>query len=116
MIKNLLLSILLASACLSARATDSGGWVLTQAQWSGVTQASQVVAIAPLRQAVKALGAQPGSRLLVVHNGGEDGLFWASNLEGWLVSLGVPTSRIVDRIGAIKPGRIRLRIEPVPKS
>jgi hypothetical protein len=115
MMKKLFLSILLATGCLGAQAADNGGWMLTQAQWSGVTQASQVAAITPLRQAVKALDAQPGARLVVVHNGGEDGLFWASNLEGWLVSLGVPTDRIVDRIGAIKPGRIRLQIEPAPK-
>ncbi len=114
--KKILLSILLAAGCVGARAADTGGgWVLTQAQWSGITRASQVVAIAPLREAIKAFDAQSGARLVVIHNGGEDGLFWASDLEGWLVSLGVPSNRIVDRIGAIRPGRIRLQVEPAPK-
>lgn len=106
------LSLLLC--CSAAPAAPAGPWTLTQAEWSGVTGAAQVVAIKPLRAAVSALDATPGARLVVVHNGGEDGLFWASELEGWLVSLGVPSERIVDRIGAIEAGRIRLRIEPAP--
>lgn len=113
--KKILVSVLMTVWCAYAWAGGNGPWILTEAQWSGVTQASQVVAIAPLRQAISAFDAQPGARLVVVHNGGEDGLFWASNLEGWLISLGVPTNRIIDRIGAIKPGRIRLQIEPAPK-
>jgi hypothetical protein len=113
-VKKIFLSLVLAVWCVAARAAGNGPWVLTQAQWSGVTRAAQVVSLDPLRRAIQAFDAQPGAHLVVVHNGGEDGLFWASDLEGWLVALGVPTDRIVDRIGAIKPGRIQLRIEPAP--
>lgn len=104
------ITLILAGLCAAAHAAGHDAWVLTRAEWSGVTDGAQVVAIAPLRAAVNALDKHPGARLVVLHNGGEDGLFWASDLEGWLVSLGVPSSRIVDRIGAIRPGRIRLRI------
>lgn len=99
---------------LSATASASQGpgpWTLTRAEWSGLTRASQVVAIKPLQAAVAALNARPHARLVVAHNGGEDGLFWASELEGWLVALGVPSGRVVDRIGAIAAGHIRLQIE-----
>lgn len=113
--KKIVISLFLVTWCVAARAAGNGPWVLTQAQWGGVTRASQVVALDPLRQAIQAFDARPGARLVVVHNGGEDGLFWASDLEGWLVALGVPTDRIVDRIGAIQPGRIQLQIEPAPK-
>lgn len=105
----LVLSLALAGV---AEAAGARQWTLTQGQWSGVTSAAQVVRIAPLRAAVEALDAEPGSRLVVIHNGGEDGLFWAADLKGWLVALGVPTARIVDRIGVLPPGRIHLRLQP----
>lgn len=91
-------------------------WTLTQAQWSGVTTAAQVIELRPVHAAVAAFDAAPGSRLVVIHNGGEDGLFWAADLKGWLVALGVPTSRIVDRIEAIAPDKIRLEVEPASGS
>lgn len=106
-------AILVLALGLAAAAEAAGArqWTLTQGQWSGVTTAAQVVRVAPLRAAVEALDAEPGSRLVVIHNGGEDGLFWAADLKGWLVALGVPSSRIVDRIGAIPPGSIHLRLQ-----
>lgn len=107
-------TLMLAGFCAVAQAAGTGAWTLTRAEWSGVTDGAQVVAIAPLRAAVNALDKHRDARLVVLHNGGEDGLFWASDLEGWLVSLGVPSSRIDDRIGAIKPGRIRLQLAPPP--
>ncbi|MGH8128423.1 MAG: hypothetical protein ACRETC_08660 [Gammaproteobacteria bacterium] len=99
-----------------AHAASSAQWTLTQAQWSGVTSATQVLAVKPLHAAIAAFDAMPGSRLVVIHNGGEDGLFWAGNLKGWLVALGVPSTRIVDRIGAIAPDKIRLQVEPASGS
>lgn len=95
-----------------AEAASTAHWTLTQAQWNGVTSAAQVIAVKPLRAAIAAFDATPGARLVVIHNGGEDGLFWAADLKGWLVALGVPSARIVDRISAIPPGRIRLQIRP----
>lgn len=92
-------------------ALASESWTLTRAEWAGVQSASQVIAIGPVREAVTALAADPGSLLAVVHNGGEDGVFWASDLEGWLISLGVPAARIEDRAGAVVPGKLRLELE-----
>lgn len=85
-------------------------WTMTRAQWAGGSDAAHIVAIAPLRAAVKALDAHPGARLAVVHNGGEDGVFWASDLEGWLVALGVPAAKIVDRTGAVPTSELRLEL------
>lgn len=105
-------AVLALGLAATAQAAGARQWTLTQGQWSGVTGAAQVVRVAPLRAAIEALDAEPGSRLVIIHNGGEDGLFWDADLKGWLVALGVPSARIVDRIGAIPPGRIRLRVQP----
>lgn len=86
-------------------------WTLTRTQWAGVQSPRQIVALDPVRNAVNALAADPGARLAVVHNGGEDGVFWASDLEGWLISLGVPAARIEDRAGAVAPGELHLELE-----
>lgn len=110
--KPLASSILLAAlaAGVAAQASPAPQWTLTRAQWAGGIAAGQIVAIAPLRAAVRALDGHPAARLAVVHNGGEDGIFWASDLEGWLVALGVPAARIVDRTGAVPTGQLRLEL------
>lgn len=104
-------AVALLVAAAVAQAGTPAQWTLTRAEWSGVTQAAQVIHIKPLRAAVTALDKQPGAKLIVEHNGGEDAVFWAANLEGWLVALGVPSARIVDRTTAIAPDRITLRLQ-----
>jgi|GEM_PF-1192126 len=94
-----------------AAAASPQSWTLTRAEWAGAGSASRVLSLPPLRAAIKALDSHTGARLAVVHNGGEDGVFWASQLEGWLVSLGVPHKRLVDRAGAVRAGRLRLELE-----
>lgn len=111
--KRLVVATLVLACTFAAGAQESRQWTLTRAQWSGVTSAEQVVDLPPLHAAMKAFDAAPGSRLVVIHNGGEDGLFWAADLKGWLVALGIPSARIVDRTGALPPDRIRLQVEPL---
>lgn len=103
--------LVLAVSAGSASAASPRQWTLTRSQWSGVTTAAEVVAIKPLHAAVAAFEATPGARLAVIHNGGEDGLFWAADLKGWLVALGIPSARIADHTEAIPQDEIRLRIE-----
>jgi len=102
---------LVAGAALAGTAVAApASWTMTRAQWGGAGRAGQVVRIAPLRAAVTALDAKPGARLAVIHNGGEEGIFWASRVERWLVALGVPKARIADRTGAVRAGRLRLEL------
>lgn len=113
--KLLALSILLATLTGAAGALGAPAphqWTLTRAQWAGGADAAQIVAISPLRSALHALDANAGTKLVVVHNGGEDGIFWASDLEGWLIALGVPAKRIFDRAGAVPVDQMRLEVLP----
>ncbi len=113
--KGLIALLLALGLGFGAHAASVTQWTITRAQWSGVVTAAQVLEVQPLQAAIVALDALPGSRLVVIHNGGENGLFWASDLKGWLVALGVPSARIVNRTGAIASDKIRLRIEPVSR-
>lgn len=108
------LAILVAAASAAAAPPVSHTWTLTRAEWAGPRSAERVIALAPVRAAVKALAAAPRSRLLIAHNGGEDGLFWASDLKGWLIALGVPGKRIVNRSAGVPSNEIRLQLLPPP--
>lgn len=103
-----LLAGLIASVAVAR--TPSATWILTRAEWPAAENANEIISLAPVRAAVQALSASPRSRLAVVHNGDEDGVFWASDLEGWLIALGVPAKRIEDHTGAVPPNELRLRI------
>jgi len=106
----LLLLALLAIPASAAPGTPS--WILTLGEWSGPKTGERILDMKPLRAAVQALDSTPKARLEVMHNGGEGGVFWAVQIEGWLVSLGVPGSRIVLRTGAIKLDRVRILLLP----
>ncbi len=101
---------LLASTYGGAAAAATRSWTVTREQWGSPQEAGQVIAIRALRSAVQSLDKVPGARLAVIHNGGEDGIFWASRVEGWLVSLGVPAARIVDSTGAVSSNELRLEL------
>jgi hypothetical protein len=64
-----------------------------------------------IRQAVNASLAQPGSRLVLHHAAGQEGLLAAEELRSWLIALAVDGGRISLR-GGLKPAE-PLRIELV---
>lgn len=110
MLRGALGALLLAAVSAAAGAGAPQSWTLTRAQWAGADRAARVVALAPVRAAVAALSAAPGARLAVIHSGSEDAVFWASDLEGWLIALGVPSARIDDTTAAVPANELRLRV------
>ena len=87
-----------------------GPWTLSADHWARPRSGVVVATMAPLRQAVDALSARPGSRLLIRYPGGEDGQLWAWELRAWLVSLGVPSARQELQPGSRDAGRIELEL------
>lgn len=110
--KRLLLLVLALAAVPAFAAPGAPSWVLTLSEWSGPKTGERILGMKPLRAVVQALDATPQARLEVMHNGGESGVFWAVQIKGWLVSLGVSGSRIVLRTGAIGPDRVRILLLP----
>ena len=102
---------LLAAALAAADVLAAESWTITAAEWSRPRSGEVVAAIPGLASAVRALDAQPDSRLLVRHPGGEEGALWAAELRDWLVALGVPADRIEWVPGGVPPDRIELDIE-----
>ena len=55
-----------------------------------------------LAAAVRALDERAGAAIVIRYPGGDEGLLWATQLEDWLVALGVPSAAI-----QIAPGNDR---------
>ncbi len=85
-------------------------WQLSAEQWARPRNGIAVADMAPLREAVDALSAQPGSGLRIRYPGGEEGQLWAYELRAWLVTLGVPSARQELQPGSGDAGRIELEL------
>lgn len=99
-----LLGVLL---CGAASAEE---FLLGREDWARPRRGDALPEIAPLRAAVNALDAAPGSRLRVHYAGGEEGSLWAHELRGWLIALGVPGRRIELLPGGSDTLNLRLEV------
>ena len=79
--------------------------------WDRPRSGGTILAQPAIRQAVNACLAQPGSRLVVHHAAGQEGLLAAEELRSWLIALAVDAGRISLR-GGLKPSE-PLRLEVV---
>jgi hypothetical protein len=96
------LLLLLASASVGPLQAEERRWWLGAEEWSHPRSGSSLLAMEPLRRAVRAWMAREGQRLIVRYPGGEEGMMWAAELRGWLVALGI-TSRSIE----LSPGSAR---------
>ena len=69
-------------------------WNISIEEWSRPRSGESLVQMQGLVKAVTALNADPFSKLQLRYPGGEEGALWTSELRDWLVSLGIPSSRI----------------------
>jgi hypothetical protein len=61
-------------------------------QWEGTDRNHALLSDPALRTLVQAWEAQPGSRLRIEYQAGEQGELWASRMQAWLVAFGIPRS------------------------
>src|SRR3569833_2091289 len=69
-------------------------WILSAETWAVPREGQTLLAMAPVTAAVRALLADPQSRLTLVHPASEEGALWGSEMRDWLVTLGVEPQRI----------------------
>jgi hypothetical protein len=99
------------AALAVAVAAAAQTFVVPPELWDRPRSGGTILAQPAIRQAVNAFLAQPGSRLVVHHAAGQEGLLAAEELRSWLVALAVDAGRISLR-GGQKPAE-PLRIELV---
>ena len=90
-----------------------GPWIVDAEFWATPRSGEVVLAEPALRAAVDTLMfREESSRLVIRYPGGETGQFWAQELQGWLVALGIPSQRIVTEPGGVREDQLQLTVEP----
>jgi hypothetical protein len=87
---------------LAALAVSAQSFVVPPELWDRPRSSKAVLDQPAVRQAVNALLAQPGARLVVRHGPGQESLISAEELRTWLVALAIEPARIELR-GDLKP-------------
>jgi hypothetical protein len=70
------------------------GWAVSASEWAQPRSGEMVVGLPGVRAAMSALLESSTARLAIHHPGGDQGIWWAEELKGWLVTLGVSSNRI----------------------
>jgi hypothetical protein len=83
--------------------------LLTAADWAQPRGGEQILQHPVLVQAMETL--RDKQRLQLVYPGGDEGLLWASELQAWLVALGLPLQRMELLPGSPRPDVLELRID-----
>jgi hypothetical protein len=90
------LPLLIMVICGSVYATESVR-VITADDWARPRSGESLVGMPALEQTVGEFlskDAGDGQRILIRHPRGEEGVLWAEELRGWLVSLGIASDHI----------------------
>ena len=72
--------------------------------------AAYLLRLPPLAQAVGQLRVHPDAHLLIYYPGGDEGTLWVSELQSWLVALGVPSEQMELIPGSSKQTVIEIEV------
>lgn len=72
---------------------------ITADQWASPRSGGSITRFERLNKLVQTLDQSPNNRILIRYAEGENGTLWAEELRSWLVSLGIPSGRIVLNAG-----------------
>ncbi len=101
--------LVLFSVPLSAAAAHSL-LNLSASAWAVPRSGMGLLGMRSVARAMRQIDAQPGSRLVIRYPGGDAGSLWASELQAWLVSLGLAAQRIERVPGSGTPQGIELSV------
>jgi len=88
-------------------------FILTQQQWSIPKSAQSILKMPALRSVMQGLLKYKKKKLMIRYPGGEVGILWASELKGWLVSLGVSSEQIKIESGSSKSDGLKLFVNNI---
>lgn len=101
--------LVLLIAPLSAAAARSP-LILSASAWAIPRSGMGLLGMQSVARAMRQIDAQPDSRLVIRYPGGDAGSLWASELQAWLVSLGLAARRIERIPGSGNPQGIELSV------
>ena len=100
---------LLVSSFLLAPAANSDVSISAM-EWARPRDGQTITQLPGLSNLIRQLLASSKNRLLVHYPGGEEGMLWAEELRGWLVALGIDSSRIELLPGTSNPDAMVLSL------
>ncbi|MCW8888110.1 MAG: hypothetical protein OQK25_03500 [Gammaproteobacteria bacterium] len=69
-------------------------WVVSTTEWAQPRSGEMVSSLKGVRGALSAVIQLPGSIVAIHHPGGDQGIWWAEELKGWLITLGLDSKRV----------------------
>ncbi|HVA55867.1 MAG TPA: hypothetical protein VNI53_08770 [Gammaproteobacteria bacterium] len=109
--KPALIAWLFAAAVGSATAARAGSYTITAELWMQPRSGSVILQMPPVQAAVSDWMRHPGSHLVILHSGDDQGSLWASEVQDWLVSLGIPSTDIRKRVSGQDENSVTLLVE-----
>jgi hypothetical protein len=106
------IALLLVVAMSTASAASASSYTITADMWMQPRSGSIMLQMPPVRAAVQDWIQHPGSHLVILHSGDDVGNLWSSEVQDWLVSLGVPSTDIRKRVSGQDENSVTLTVEP----
>lgn len=104
--------LLAAVAAGFAANVQAAGYAVTADMWMQPRSGQVMLQMAPVHAAVLDWMKHPGSKLMILHSGDDVGSLWASEVQDWLVSLGIPSSDIVKQVSGQDENSVTLQVTP----
>ena len=111
------LSLLKAAMCILCVAgfiasAQADTFTITADEWAQPRSGAEMAAMAPVRAAVQDWMKHPDYHIVILHSGDDIGSLWSSEVQDWLVSLGIPSAAIEKRISGQDENSVTLSVEP----
>jgi len=104
--------LIFAAALGLATAAHAGSYTITAEMWMQPRSGQVMLQMPPVRAAVQDWLKHPGSKMIILHSGDDMGSLWASEVQDWLVSLGIPSTDITRQVSGQDENSVTLEVTP----
>lgn len=109
--KLFIVAVLSITAVSIAPTAWASNYTITADMWMQPRSGAVILQMAPVHAAVNDWMRHPGSQLVILHSGDDIGSLWSSEVQDWLVSLGIPSTDIKKRVSGQDENSITLMVE-----
>jgi hypothetical protein len=90
--------------------SEDQGLALTSEQWDAARSGDEITQLPAVRTVVNAWLKDRTQQIEIRYPGGEEGEFWVHELTDWLISLGIPSDKLIRSPGSGAADVIRLQL------
>lgn len=111
-IKHLSVILFLIMGAGFAANVRAESYTITADMWIQPRSGEVMLEMPPVHAAIQDWMKYPGSKLIILHSGDDMGSLWASEVQDWLVSLGIPSSDIARQVSGQDENSVTLEVTP----